>query len=241
MKTTPESWKPFAAAMRQYFAGDASAKIVAHNDFGERDEYSMAYFYREPAEFPPLEQTALELCRGRVLDVGAGAGCHSLALEERGIAVTALEISPELVAIMEARGVSNVYCCDVNDFEADHPFDTILMLMNGLELAGTLVGLEQFLSSIHRLVKADGQILADSTDLRAAYGSGPGRMYRGDGRYVGEVVMQLEFGGARGAPFPRLYVDPDALAEYAEQHGWDCVVVSHNDAGGYLARLTPQV
>jgi SAM-dependent methyltransferase len=239
MKTTPDSWKPFAAAMRRYFAGDANAKIVVHNDFGERDEYSMAYFYREPAEFPPLEQTALELCRGRVLDVGAGAGCHSLALEERGIAVTALEISPELVAIMQARGGSHAYCCDIYDFEAD-PFDTVLMLMNGLELAGTLVGLEQFLRSIHRLVKADGQILADSTDLRAGYGSGPGRMLREDGRYVGELVMQLEFDGERGAPLPRLYVDPDALAEYAGHYGWHCSVVSHNDAAGYLARLTPQ-
>ncbi|KPJ90748.1 MAG: hypothetical protein AMS18_10140 [Gemmatimonas sp. SG8_17] len=226
--------------MQRYFAGDASAKIVVHNDFGERDEYSMAYFFREPAEFPPLEQTALELCRGRVLDVGAGAGCHSLALEERGLAVTALEISPELVTIMRARGVSKVYCCDIYDFEAD-PFDTVLMLMNGLELAGTLVGLEQFLSSIHRLVKPDGQILADSTDLRAAYGRGPGGMLREDGRYVGELVLQLEFDSAKGAPLPRLYVDPDALTEYAGHYGWDCVIVSHNNAGGYLARLTPRV
>ncbi len=240
MKTTPDSWKPFAAAMQQYYAGDTSAKIVVHNDFGERDEYSMAYFYRKPAEFPSLEQTALDLCRGRVLDVGAGAGCHSLALQERGIAVTALEISPELVAIMRARGVCRVHCCDMYDFEAD-PFDTMLMLMNGLEVAGTLVGLERFLNSVRRLVTADGQILADSTDLRAAYGCGPGRMLREDGRYVGEVVMQLEFDGHRGAPLARLYVDPDALAEYAAHYGWHCDIVSHNDAGGYLSRLTPQL
>jgi len=240
MTTTPDSWKPFAAAMRRYFAGDTSANIVVYNDFRERDEYTMAYFYREPTEFPPLEQTAIELCRGTVLDVGAGSGCHSLALEARGLVVTALEISRELVAIMRARGVSNVRCCDIYDFESD-PFDTVLMLMNGLEVAGTLVGLERLLSSMHRLVKPNGQILADSTDLRAAYGTGPGRMLREDGRYVGELVMQIEFEGERGAPLPRLYVDPDALEEYAGHYGWECVVVCQNDTGGYLAQLKPQV
>jgi SAM-dependent methyltransferase len=234
---TLSAWQPHVNAMLAYYSGDHDAKIVVYDDFGDRDEHPVAYFFRTPRDFPSIEQRALELCRGVVLDAGAGSGCHALALQQRGVSVVALEIAPELCQMMRERGVRDVRCGDVREFTSD-PFDTVLMMMNGLELSGTLAGLEQLLDRLHGLVRPGGQVLADSTDLRESHGIGLDRARRKDGRYVGEVTSQLEFGGEKGTPFPHLYVDPDTLGHYASQTDWDLAVPFEGPFGQYLARLT---
>lgn len=237
-----DPWKPHAAAMEAYHRGKHDAVLVVYDDF-ERDEVPVSYFFRQPDRFPPLERTALELCRGRVLDVGAGSGCHSLALQERGFQVTAIEILPPLVRILRERGVRDVRTATWMDVEAD-PFDTVLMLMNGLGLTETLSGLRRFFSEARRLVRRGGQVLADSTDVRAHLDREAGRtgaLERPDGRYVGELRFQVEYEGRKGEPFPQLYVDPATLSRYAREEDWDCEVMHDPDEyGNYLARLTPR-
>ncbi len=227
-----DPWAPQAAAMRAYFEGDAAAAIVVYDDFGQRDEHPIAYFFRGPGGFPPLERAALAACRGRVLDAGAGSGCHALALQELGFAVCAIDVVPDLVAIMLARGVVDARHADLFTFQGG-PFDTVLMMMNGLGPAEALDGLPRLLGTLDGLLAPGGQVLADSTDLRSARGVSR----REDGRYVGEIVFQLEYGGRKGALFRQLYVDPDALGERAAACGWRTDVVARGEGGGYLARL----
>jgi SAM-dependent methyltransferase len=236
------AWKPHEQAMSAYHRGNHAATIVVYDDY-ERDELPVAYFFRPPSEFPPLEQLALDLSRGRVLDVGAGSGCHALALQERGLEVTAIEVLPGLVDILRERGVRDVRLATWMDLEAE-PFDTVLMMMNGLGLAETLGGLRRFFRDARRLVQPDGQILADSTDVRVYMEPKVGRSgdatTRPDGRYIGELHFQLEFEGSKGPPFGQLYVDPETLIEYADLEGWSCEIVLDPDKyGNYLARLTP--
>jgi SAM-dependent methyltransferase len=235
------AWKPYEKAMRAYHQGQHDALIVVYDDF-ERDEAPMSYFFRPPEQFPPLERLAIELSRGRVLDVGAGSGCHSLALQERGLQVTAIEISPALVGILRDRGVRDVRMATWMDLEAE-PFDTVLMMMNGIGLAETLPGLRRFFREARRLVRPDGQVLADSTDVRVRLdpeSARTGAMQRPDGRYIGELHFQLEFEGKRGPPFGQLYVDAETLSQYAASEGWSCTIVCAPDQyGNYLARLTP--
>jgi SAM-dependent methyltransferase len=235
------AWKPHADAMRAYHRGDHAARIVVYDDY-ERDEVPISYFFRSPTDFPRLEQLALDLCRGRVLDVGAGSGCHALALQERGLEVTAIEILPDLVEILRERGVRDARMATWMDLEAE-PFDTVLMMMNGLGLAETLGGLRGFFRGARRLIRPDGQVLADSTDVRVYMESKAGRTGRStrpDGRYIGELHFQLEFEGRKGPPFGQLYVDPATLARYADAEGWGCEIVLDPDKyGSYLARLTP--
>jgi SAM-dependent methyltransferase len=235
------AWTPHAEAMRAYHRGDRDARIVVYDDY-ERDEVPVAYFFRPPGEFPQLERLALDLCRGRVLDVGAGSGCHALALQERGLEVTAIEILPALVEILRERGVKDVRQATWMDLDAE-PYDTLLMMMNGLGLAETLGGLRRFFQDARRLVRPDGQVLADSTDVRVymeAKAGGTRRSTRPDGRYLGELHFQLEFEGRKGPPFGQLYVDPETLARYADAEGWGCEIVLDPDKyGSYLARLTP--
>jgi SAM-dependent methyltransferase len=236
-----DAWKPYEAAMLAYHCGQRDAMIVVYDDF-ERDEVPISYFFRDPKDFPPLEQTALELCRGRVLDVGAGSGCHSLALQERGFEVTAIDVLPQLVDILRERGVRDARLGSWMDFETE-PFDTVLMMMNGLGLAETLPGLQRFFREARRLVRPDGQVLADSTDVRVHLdpeSARTGALERPDGRYIGELHFQLEFRGKKGGAFGQLYVDPATLGVYARREGWGCEIIREGDQyGNYLARLTP--
>jgi SAM-dependent methyltransferase len=227
--------------MEAYHRGEHDAVMVVYDDF-ERDEVPVSYFFRGPDQFPPLEQLALDLCRGRVLDVGAGSGCHSLALQDRGLEVTAIEILPSMVRILEERGVRDARAATWMDVQAE-PFDTVFMMMNGLGLTETLAGLRRFLSEARRLVRRGGQVLADSTDVRARLDPEAGRtgaLERADGRYVGELHFQIEYQGRKGPPFPQLYVDANTLMRYAREEEWGCEIVREPDEfGHYLARLTP--
>jgi SAM-dependent methyltransferase len=233
-----ETWSPYEEAMLAFHRGDQDAVVTVYDDFG-RDDAPIAYFFRGPDQFPHYERLALEHCGGSVLDAGAGSGCHTLFLQDRGFQVTAIEALPGLVEIMRDRGVRDARLATWADLEAP-PFDTMLVMMNGLGLAETLSGLPLFLREARRLVKPDGRILTDSTDVRVRMDpTNRGRIWRDDGRYVGDLHFQLEFRGRRGDPFPQLYVDCETLARYCRDEGWSCELLQPPDEHGhYLARLT---
>lgn len=235
------AWEPHQAAMWAYHQGDHDAAIVVYDDF-ERDEIPISYFFRGPEQFPSVERQALALCRGRVLDVGAGSGCHSLALQDQGLEVTAIEVLPDLVDILRERGVRDARMATWMDVDAGQ-FDTVFMMMNGLGLAETLDGLREFLQNARRLVRPGGQVLADSTDVRVRMdreAARSGTLVRPDGRYVGELHFQLEFEGRKGPPFGQLYVDPETLRRFALDAGWGCeILLEPDEYGHFLARLTP--
>ena len=233
-------WRPYERVMRDYFHGKTDASIVVYDDF-ERDEARIEYFFRDESGFSPVDQLAVDLCRGRVLDVGAGSGCHSLVLQQRGLEVVALETMPEVQAILRARGVRDVRPGSIFGF-AGETFDTVLMMMNGLGIAETLRGLEALLEHARSLLRPGGQVLADSCDVRNWDAAGRPRddqLYLDDGRYIGELHIQLEYEGEKGPPFPQLYIDTDTLGQVARRHDWHLDVVTV-EGPQYLARLTPR-
>jgi SAM-dependent methyltransferase len=230
------SWAPHGAALRDYLAGRLDADVLVRDEDGEEERTPAKVFFRTPEEFSALDHAALDLCRGRVLDVGAGAGCHSLALQARGLRVTALDVAPEAVDVMRRRGVLDARCGDVFSFAGER-FDTLLILMNGIGLVGTLARLDGFLREVHGLLSDGGQILLDSFD--------PGAPDSGRGsRYVGEMRFQLEYRGMRGAYYDFLFLDLETLRRHARGAGWTCESIWQEDEGHYLARLsetpTPQ-
>jgi SAM-dependent methyltransferase len=224
------SWSPHGLALRDFLAGDLDAEVIVRAEDGEEERTPARVFVRGPADFSALDEAALDLCRGRVLDVGAGAGCHSLVLQARGISVTALDVSPEAVDVMRRRGVRDVRCGDVFAFAGER-FDTVLILMNGIGLVGTLVGLDRFLRGVSRLVSPGGQILLDSFD------PGPQTPGRSHG-YAGEMRFQLEYRGVRGAYYHFVFLDFETLRRRAAPAGWCCESIWQEDEGHYLARLT---
>ena len=233
-------WTPHGMALLDYFHGDTSAKIVVHGDDGETEVVPISVFFRGPAEFSALEEAALDLCRGRVLDAGAGAGCHALALQERDLAVCAIDIAPEAVEVMRMRGVRDARYADIFHVQAG-PFETLLLMMNGIGVVGDLAGLDRFLGEVHRLLTPDGQILLDSYDpdwTEDPEASASPQAARRAGRYIGEMRFRLEYKGKKGPPLTWLFLDSKILDERAVKSGWSCQVIWQEEEGHYLARLT---
>lgn len=233
------SWSPHGLALLEYVNGKTDAQVLVHGDDGEAEAVPARVFFRGPDDFSALEEAALELCRGRVLDVGAGAGCHALVLQERQLSVCAIDVAPEAVLVMQRRGVREVHCADLFSFQAE-PCDTLLMLMNGIGVVGDLAGLQRFVREAHRLVKPDGQILLDSYDPGGpdeAPVSAAGMPAPHGSRYLGEMRFQLEYNGWKGPMLAWLFVDFDTLAEYAATAGWSAELIWQEEEGHYLARL----
>ena len=225
------------AALLDCYRGETGATLIVHQE-GERDDVPAAFWLR--SELDPLETRALELCRGRVLDVGAGAGVHTLELQRRGLAVTAIDVAPECVTIMRERGVQRSLAVDV--FALDEGgFDTIILLCNGLDKVGRLTDLPRFLKRMRDLLAPGGQLLADSFDVRV--GADEARLAelarkQAEGRYFGELDLRFEYKGKSSALFSVLQVDYQTFADVAAQTGWTSQLVQQI-GGHYLVRACP--
>lgn len=216
-----------------YLNPDTSRKLwVAYPD-GSRDEMPVATYFRPWKKMPFLEEIALQECRGSVLDIGAGAGSHSLVLQEDGHDVTALDFSPGAAAVAKQRGVKRVLNADIFTF-SETGFDTLLMLMNGIGLVGNIAGLKAFLAHADAILAPDGQILFDSSDVSYLYGDGTPR----PDHYYGEVKCRYEYEGEETDWFTWLYIDQTRLQHIAEAAGWKTQLLFEDDEAQYLVRLT---
>ncbi len=230
---------PLSSALRAYHAGDLSAAFIIRRDDGFERRIPASAFFAD-GELPPIEAQALALCRGRILDVGTGAGRHSLNLIRRGYVVTSLEVLPEMEAILHDRGVRRVVISDLFAFNGES-FDTLLLLMNGIGMVGTLEGLNRFLHHAHRIVEPNGQILCDSVDVsmtndpvHVAYR----RRNVERGRPPGQQTFTMIHQALTGDEFHWLHVDFGSLAEHCRGAGWLAELIAQKPNGHYLCRLS---
>lgn len=238
INTLPEQEDPMGAAIRDYFRQGKSAQLKVLSSLFDDDEMPVPHLFRSYDEMPPLEQRALNEVRGKVLDVGAGAGCHALALQERGLDVTAVDISPLSCETMKERGVANVECVNIFNQRFQERFDTLLLLMNGTGIAGKLSRLPQLLSRLKQLMNPSAQILIDSSDLRYVYEDEDGVLDVDlDGAYYGEVDYQMTYRNIIGKSFDWLYADSVVLAESCRQCGLKCEILAQGQHYDYLARI----
>lgn len=238
INTLPEQEDPMGAAIRDYFRQGKSAQLKVLSSLFDDDEMPVPHLFRSYDEMPPLEQRALNEARGKVLDVGAGAGCHALALQERGLDVTAVDISPLSCETMKERGVANVECVNIFNQRFQERFDTLLLLMNGTGIAGKLSRLPQLLSRLKQLMNPGAQILIDSSDLRYVYEDEDGVLDVDlDGAYYGEVDYQMTYRNIKGKSFDWLYADSVVLAESCRQCGLKCEILAQGNHYDYLAKI----
>jgi SAM-dependent methyltransferase len=191
---------PYPQAMLEYSRGDTAVACAIHRDDGYSDLVPVATFFAGPP-FNPLEQLALDRSTGRVLDLGAGVGRHSLFLQEQRLQVTALELEPALVAIMAERGVAEPLAASIFS-PLGRKFDTVLMLMCGFGLVGTPNGAEDFFGHARHLLAPGGQILCDSLDVRQ--NTNPAHLAYQEanirsGRPAGQRRYWMEYRGRRAA------------------------------------------
>ncbi|PTQ94820.1 methyltransferase family protein [Mucilaginibacter yixingensis] len=208
-------------------------KLWIHNHYGPKEEMPVATYFRTEDDMPDLEWLALNECRGKILDVGAAAGCHALLLQERNFDVTAMDISPLAVQVMSARGVIKTLPADIYRYQHEQ-FDTILLLMNGIGLAGTVDGLKLLLNHFKLLLKPGGQIICDSSDIAYLYDEIPFP----EDRYYGEISYQYQYKGQKTDWFNWLYADEEIMHRTAAECGYQMEVLVEDEYGQYLARLT---
>lgn len=212
---------PIGHAVWDYLNGIREESIVVKTDIAEDEHLSPSYFFRTFEQMPIQEQEALKRCSGRILDVGAGAGVHSLWLQEHGFEVDALDISPLSCETMLKRGIKNVFLKDIYSLTGQK-YDTILLLMNGAGVAQTLRGLEDLLQHLKTLLNPGGKILADSSDLLYLFTDENGETWIdiASDTYYGEMEYQLSYKSIEGKPFPWLFVDPETFINYASFCGF---------------------
>lgn len=220
-------------AIADYHQGQNKSELWIHNRYGRKEEMPLSIYFRDSDTMPEMEHLALQQCNGKILDIGAGAGSHSLMLQATGAAVTAIDISPKAIAVARQRGVQKAVQGNIYEYTAA-PFDTLLLLMNGIGLCGTLAGLHQFLQHAKTLLTPKGQLLFDSSDV--AY------LYKGTiqpaNRYYGEIEYRYEYKKQKTDWFYWLYVDAATLKQVAHTAGFTTEILMDDGYDQYLARLT---
>ncbi|MGX1929766.1 class I SAM-dependent methyltransferase [Flagellimonas sp. 2504JD4-2] len=226
-------------ALVDYHTGNYTEDIKTYSSLGEEDSMPLPYLFRDFDQMPHLEQKALEMAKGKVLDIGCGAGNHALYLQNKGFDITALDQSEGAIAVCQKRGVKSCVKSAILDY-THAKFDTILLLMNGIGLVGTLSNIDDFLNHLKSLLLPSGQILLDSSDIIYMFEQDDdgGYWIPDNAQYYGEVTFEMEYKGQKSSPFPWLYIDFNTLKNACNANNLDCEIVISGDHFDYLAKLS---
>lgn len=235
----PKEIDPIGTALLEYQNKNwDGTEIDVDTTYTEGEVLPVAYFFRDFDQMPLIEQQAIEMSSGKILDVGAGAGCHALELEKRNANVKAIDISEASIEVMQKRGVKNVHALDF--VEETEKYDTILMLMNGAGVFQTIDGMNSFFKTqLKDRLNEGGQLLVDSSDLIYLFEEEDGSFKVNiNDSYHGEVDYFVRYKDIIAAPFKWLYVSFDVLAMSAEAYGFKCEKVVEGEHFDFLAKIT---
>lgn len=229
----------FGKAILDYQTNSLPENIITSTSISEEDEMEVAYLFRSLVEMPTIEQKALQLANGKTLDIGCGAGSHSLYLQnERNINVHSIDISKNAIQACSLRGLKNIQAIDVLDLE-NEKYDTILLLMNGTGIFETLEKSTIYLQKLKSILNPNGQILIDSSDIIYMFDEDEdGGKWIPSDNYYGELTFSLQYKKEKEVDFPWLYMDYNTLQNAALANGLQCQLVLEGDHFDYLAQLT---
>ncbi|MDA3879239.1 MAG: methyltransferase domain-containing protein [Prolixibacteraceae bacterium] len=238
MVINPE-FDPLGQSISNYYYNKDNTSVKVFSNVVEDEELPPEYFFRQYSDMPKLERIALKKCSGKILDVGAGAGCHSLHLQQNKFDVTALETSTFCCEIMKKQKIKKVVNTDVLSYKLEK-YDTILLMMNGIGIAETLAGLTILLTHLKRLLNKSGKIILDSSDLIYLFEQEDGSFLLdvNASHYYGEIDYHLTYKNIHGKPFSWLFADHVILSEIAEQAGFKTTIIEYGPHYDYLAQLT---
>jgi SAM-dependent methyltransferase len=226
----------FGKALLDYQNGDYTEDLITSTSISDEDVLPLPYLFRGFEDMPKLEQKALQLSKGKVLDVGCGSGSHSLYLQNKGLQVKAIDISKGAIEAAKIRGVKNAELKHLLD--ETQTFDTILLLMNGTGVFQELSQISKYLKHLKSLLNPNSQILVDSSDIKYMYEDEDGGFWMdAQSNYYGELDYYLSYKGEDETPFKMLYLDFDTLKTACKIVGLKCELVLEGEHFDYLARL----
>ncbi|BDD04627.1 class I SAM-dependent methyltransferase [Aureibacter tunicatorum] len=226
----------YGEGLWDYFTGDDEATFTLQNDYGNPEDMPVEVFFYDEEDLTLLEKKSIDLCKGKVLDVGAGAGRHSLMLTKRLHKVKSIDISPLAVQLMQARGVEDAECVDIFEMQENEKFDTILLMMNGIGLAQKVENVVVLLEKLKKLLTPKGRIVFDSSDLAYLYEGEPLPF----DKYYGEVKFRYKYHGNKSDWFGWVYVDQKMMNSLANKAGFNMNVKYTDEHEQYLAVLELQ-
>jgi 2-polyprenyl-3-methyl-5-hydroxy-6-metoxy-1,4-benzoquinol methylase len=230
----------FGKAILDFQTNNSPEDLITETTISEEDEMSVAYLFRSYNEMPQMEQKALQLAKGRVLDVGCGAGSHSLTLQnDRNLDVTSIDISPNAIQACTLRGLKKANVKYLITLE-NEKFDTILLLMNGAGMCGRLKNIPNFLLKLKSLLNSGGQILMDSSDIIYMFDDDEdgGKWIPSNNNYYGEIVFNISYKGEKEKPFDWMFIDYNTLQNAAFANGLHCELILEGEHYDYLAKLS---
>jgi len=226
----------YGKAILDYYNGQ-KVKLLTFSSIAGKDELQMKHLFRSFEEMPELEQMALDHSKGKILDLGCGAGSHSLFLEQKNLEVKAIDISSGAIDVCKLRGVKNAVHQDFWSLK-NEKYDTIIALMNGVGICGTLDHLPKFLTHLRSLLHDKGQVLIDSSDLIYMFKDEQGQIdIPLSESYYGEVKFYLKYGNEKSNTFDWLYIDYMRLKKYAFEAGFTCEILCEGEHYDYLVRM----
>ncbi|WP_298902701.1 methyltransferase domain-containing protein [uncultured Psychroserpens sp.] len=226
----------FGKALQDYYTNNYTEDLITSTNISGEDELPLPYLFRRFSEMPKLEQKALQLAKGSVLDVGCGAGSHSLYIQNKGLKVKAIDISKGAVKVCKERGVVHVELKDV--LSETETFDTILLLMNGTGIFQELSQVPKYLKHLKSLLNPKGQILIDSSDIKYMYEDDDGGLWIDtNANYYGELDYFLSYKGENETPMKWLYLDFERLQLACKTVGLQCEKIMNGDHHDFLVKL----
>jgi SAM-dependent methyltransferase len=231
----------FGKAILDFQTNNSPEDIITETNISEADEMDVAYLFRSYKEMPKIEKKALQVSKGKILDVGCGAGSHSLYLQnDKNLEVTSIDISKNAIQACQLRGLKNAKVQNILDLE-NEKFDTILLLMNGTGIFGTLAETSKYLQKLKSLLTPNGQILIDSSDIIYMFDEDEdgSKWIPGNG-YYGELTFNISYKNQTEEPFPWLYLDYNTLQNVSINNGLQCELITEGEHFDYLAKLINQ-
>ncbi len=228
---------PMGHAIYDYYHNKPLSKLKVECSIAADDEIPIDYLFRAYDEFPNLEQIAMRHCKGRVLDVGIGAGCHSVYLKSKGFDVLGIDISPLAVEVARERKLNAEV---VSLFELkESKFDTVLLLMNGLGIVGDFDGLDRFFQKAKAILSPEGQIILESSDVKYMFEEEDGSYKIPLGaKFYGELTYKMSYDNIEGESFSWLYLPFELLEDHAARHGFKVERLFSDTSHAYLARIS---
>ena len=227
----------FGKALLDFQNGNYSEDITTSTNISDEDVLPLPYLFRDYKDMPKLEQKALKLSKGSVLDVGCGSGSHSIYLQKKGFKVKAIDISKGAIEVSKQRGVLRADILNILD-EAE-TFDTILLLMNGTGIFQELTQVSKYLSHLKSLLNPNGQILIDSSDIKYMYeDEDGGYWFNENANYYGELEYYVSYKGEKEKPFKMLYMDFELLKNACFALNLKCELILKGTHYDYLAKIT---
>jgi 2-polyprenyl-3-methyl-5-hydroxy-6-metoxy-1,4-benzoquinol methylase len=229
--------------LAQFNSETRTAELIERDDnFIDTGSESGMYFF-DYEKWSPVEQKAITKVKGRVLDIGCGAGRHSLYLQQQGFEVTAIDISPGAIEVCKLRGLKNARVkpiVEIDEFEPNS-FDTILMMGNNFGLFGDADNAKLLLRELYRITSPDAQIIAGTRNPYKT--DSPEHLeyhefIRQRGRMPGQIRMRVRYGKTVGEWFDYLFVSPEEMREIVAGTNWQIEELMESGEANYFAVIS---